>query len=82
MPRRKLVSQRLARKLLKKVQELEDQNHRRIASYFSDYPGGVHVQTLNLSELPAARLQVASKLGHALVAKISGADLVIYAVKP
>jgi hypothetical protein len=80
MRQRRPISQREARKLKKRVEELEQRERARIRRWSGDYPGGVHVQTLNLNELPAARLQTAALLEHALVARVNGTELYIYAV--
>jgi hypothetical protein len=81
MRQRRPISQREARKLKKRVEELEQRERARISRYSSDFPGGIHVQTLNLNEVPAARLQTAAKLEHALVGRVNGNELYIYAVE-
>lgn len=79
--KRKVISQREARKLRKRIEQLEERDRIRVSRYTSEFPGGTHIQSLTLNEVPAARLQTVAKLEHALVAKVSGAELHLYAVK-
>lgn len=74
------ISQAEARRLKRRVKELEEQNLTRFARYRRCYPGGVHALSFTMSEATLAALNMASKLGCALVAKISGQQLDIFAV--
>lgn len=76
------ISQREAQRLRKRVAELEQAEQTRLAAYRQDYPGGAHLVTIDLTNLPESRgrLQGASKLGAALVGKIDGATLNLFGV--
>ena len=76
----KQISQAEARRLKKRVRELEDRDRIRMNRYRSDYPGGVFALGFSMEVAPLAALTMATKLGCALVAKISGGQLDIYAV--
>lgn len=64
------ISQREARRLKKRVQELEKEINAQRASWSSDWPGGVHIATAEADMLATicARLETARRLGHAVVA--------------
>lgn len=78
------ISQREAQRLRKRVKQLEDLEERRTSRYAHDYPGGTHMGTLDLSQLPEykGRFYAAQMLGAALVARSDGSRLEIYAVLP
>jgi hypothetical protein len=80
----KTISQREARRLRKRVQELENQERLRRSRWSSEYPGGTNITTLSLVNLPfeRGRLSGAQLLQFPLVCKIEGNDLCIYAVTP
>lgn len=80
----KRISQRTARKTLKELNELRSQVANRLRRYSGYYPGGIHIATLNLSEVHGAKLHTASVLEHALVIKLDGnaKEAYVYAVKP
>lgn len=80
---RSRISQREAHRLRKRVEELEVREQRRIARYSSEYPGGSHIATIDgLSDNYKGRLYVADVFGAALVGRLSGGTLLIYAVLP
>lgn len=81
---RRKISQREARRLKKRVDELERMIHERGARYSGNYPGGVNFLTLagdGLSQQSIGRLDTASMLGHHLVVKWNGEKLYFYAVE-
>lgn len=81
---RQKISQREALRLRKRVTELERAEADRVKAYLIDYPGGVHLDTIDLSATPQlrGRLQGATKLGAALVAKCDGERLNVFGVLP
>ena len=81
---RQKISQREALRLRKRVAELEEAERVRVAYYRQEYPGGVHLVTVDLSTLheDRGRLQAGAKLGAALVAQNDGARLNVFAVLP
>ena len=77
---RKQISQTEAYRLKRRVEFLEDRDRVRFNQYRAAYPGAIHARTFNMSEATKAALDMAAKLGCALVAKIRGGQLDIYAV--
>lgn len=79
------ISQREARRLRKRVDELEERETKRFATWAtSGYPGGTHLggYTLSCDGWFYGALKTARRLGCALVATIDDAgELRIYAVK-
>lgn len=64
------ISQREARRLRKRVAELERMDSQRRVSWAQDWPGGVHIGTEeNVSEKVRSSVQTARRLGHAVVVK-------------
>lgn len=80
----KRISQRNARKAIKELAELRNQIANRLRRYSGNYPGGVHIASVKLSDVQGARLHVASLLEHALIVKLdsNANEAYIYAVKP
>lgn len=77
------ISQREARRLRRRVQELEDHQNARLRRWSSVYPGGVHINTIKMSNVEACIVATAVKLGHTIIVKEGSNDeLYIYAVKP
>lgn len=66
------ISQREAHRLKKRVDFLEDQERGRNKAWSSDYPGGVHLDTLTVSGEAWWVVNTAVKLGHAVVLKPDG----------
>lgn len=79
----KHISQAAARRLQRRVKELEvtisDMRNR----YAQKYPGGTHVETLGLTDDEINVLRTCVKLNHTLIAKFNGDtyQLMIYAVR-
>lgn len=76
----KKISQAEARRLKKRVEEMEQRERIRMARWWTDYPGGVHIRTIALTESGTDALDVAQKLQHVLIGKLDGSNLHIYAV--
>ena len=76
----KPISQNEARRLKKRVAELETEKRVRFNRYRDDYPGGVWARQFTCNGETVAALDMATKLGCALVAKLRGSELTIFAV--
>ena len=76
----KPISQAEARRLKKRVEMLERQKRDMFNRYRQDYPGGVWARQFTCNGETVAALDMATKLGCALVAKLSGDKLTIFAV--
>lgn len=67
---KKQISQREARRLRKRVAELEGQEERRRRTWGQEWFGGVHIVTVNYEDAnghtPTA-VRTARKLGHAVI---------------
>jgi hypothetical protein len=74
MSRRRRISQREALRLRKRVTELERADADRRNAYAREDPGGVHMGTIDLSQLLEyqGRFHAAQLLGAALVARSTG----------
>ena len=71
----KKISQREARRLKRRVDELEKVIKAQRNSWVSDWPGGVHIATVHLgfdAMRESAKIATARKLGHAVVATETG----------
>lgn len=76
------ISQVDARKLKRRVQELERILEHQRAAWCCDYPGGTHIATVEMpdaSHTPTA-VRVARKLGHSVVVIDSDRQLLLYAM--
>lgn len=73
--KRKVISQREARKLKRRVEDLECMIQRQRSTYVASYPGGVHlgVITSMMDDNTMAGVYTAQRLGHAVVATADGA---------
>ncbi len=67
----KRISEREARRLRRRVEELERQEEIRLRRWTSEFPGGVHLVSLQLTPECAAAVNTAIKLGHYVVVKTS-----------
>jgi hypothetical protein len=78
------ISQAEARRLKKRVEELEDRDRRRNNAFVRDYPGGVHLATITYGDptehIPTV-VRTSRKLGHAVVLVDDGHVVRLYAVK-
>lgn len=76
---RRKISQRQARRTEKNYLELEQM----VSRWAQDYPGGAHIDTLNVSNTEAFIVATATKCGCVCVVKCGEGDkLKVYAVKP
>lgn len=75
------ISQREARRLRKRVDELEEIIQKQHRSWSSSYPGGTHIATQPYNAetdfLPAI-VKVSRQLGHAVVVVNDGPKLMFY----
>jgi hypothetical protein len=78
------ISQAEARRLKKRVEELEDRDRRRSNAFVRDYPGGVNVGQLTYTQdtdfIPTV-VRTSRKLGHAVVLVDDGCKVLLYAIK-
>ncbi len=75
------ISQREARRLKKRVQELEVRDRARLNTWANDYPGGAHIGTISCISIDAdVRVKVARQCGHAVVAINRESSIMLYAV--
>lgn len=76
------ISQREARRLRKRVQELEDREEARLRSWSKDYPGGTHIATVALDPNGAilAAIETALTLRHGVVAATDNGNVYFYAI--
>lgn len=75
------ISQREARRLRKRVAELEEADRVRRSAWHSDWPGGVHLTGFVAHSDIVAQVKTARKLGHAVVVTNTGDNLQLYACK-
>jgi hypothetical protein len=76
------ISQREARRLRKRVQELERQEEVRRRTWSREYPGGTNFHSFDLDDVSTATVATAQALGHAIVCTISGRRLMFFALPP
>lgn len=77
----KTISQREARALQRRVDLLQDIEERRRNEWVRQYPGGIHIASVVVSDVDAAKLRIARKLEHAVVAvNGNGNELLFYAL--
>ena len=77
------ISQREARRLRKRVAELEDQDDSRRLRWAGDWPGGVEIARVQFSEMGAPMaIRTARKLKHAVVAIENGSCEVRFLALP
>lgn len=76
------ISQREARRLRQRVARLEERIRTARRAWSSDYPGGIELGRLRLTDLPAqlTAVRIARKLSFAVVCTTSGDDLVMHAL--
>lgn len=77
------ISQREARRLRKRVAELEDVIRRQNLRWSSDWPNGVEIASFNdVGELVSAEIRTARLLGHAVIALVNTNNVVrLFGVK-
>jgi hypothetical protein len=76
------ISQREARQLRLRAQELEEQISKAHRHWLFDYPGGTHIGTLEMTNFlqTLGRVEGARICGHAIVCTTRGTSLLLYAV--
>lgn len=81
---KKVISQREARRLRKRVEQLERERRDERTAWGRAFPGGWHVGSLALVRESRfyGKLEAAQMFGRVLVAKIGDSVLEIYAVSP
>ena len=67
--------------MLRELKELKQAERDRRAAWSRQYPGGVHLITFTMNDHSRGCLTTAQQLDYPLVAKVSGSELYIYAVK-
>lgn len=75
------ISQREARRLRKRVTELEDAQRQRVNRWYHKYPSGIHIDTVSINSVEYGIADTAMKLGYTLVVKLDGQSFLVYAVK-
>ena len=80
---RKRISQREARRLKLRVEQMERAQEVRFNRWGQDFPGGVHVRTIATTLEERAALKVVEAIGYAIVGRLDeNWNLKIFAVKP
>jgi hypothetical protein len=75
------ISQREARRLRKRVAELEQQQRRQRQVWANEYATGLYIGTVaNAPIAPRIAIHTARVLGHVSVALMSGDDIKFYAL--
>jgi hypothetical protein len=79
--KRSAISQREARALKRRVQELEAMEDRRRNAWAESYPGGANIATSNVSDYTRSAIKTARLLKHAVVVTVtSDGNLAFYAL--
>lgn len=76
------ISQREARRLKKRVEELERREGTRQSRWTTDYPGGTNFHTFRVDDTSAASIRTAAVLGHAIVVRISNSNNLLFYALP
>lgn len=81
--KRKTISQADARRLKARVHQLEGILDDQRNCYLREYPGGVHIGTIELSEMRQllGSVWTARKLDHAVVVSVDGTRIQLYALQ-
>lgn len=67
----RIISQREAHRLVKRVQKLEDERDRQRRRWSSEYPGGTHLGYISHErDWFSGRLEAAQILKHAIVCRV------------
>lgn len=61
------ISQREARRLKRRVEQLERAECDRRSAYVSEWPGGVNIDSFSVDAASFAKIETARKLSHAVV---------------
>jgi hypothetical protein len=76
------ISQREARRLKKRVEELEEMDNKRRQAWKSEYPGGVFLEGIAVQPWTYATVKTARKLGHAVVITTNGENTIQFYALP
>ena len=78
------ISQREARRLKKRVDELERQRASQFARWGSEFPGGVNIDFIDVQAVEYVAVKTAVALGHAVVVRPANQEnrILLFAVKP
>lgn len=71
MTKQKIISQREARELRRRVVELESAEDRRRNAWADSYPGGANIMTISVTSDVRAAIHTARLLKHAVVVTLS-----------
>jgi len=79
---RRRIGQREARRLEKRVEELEGELDRQRSTWANDFPGGTHIATVTFTEdaTPIVATRTARRLAHAVVAVEVDKELRLFAL--
>ena len=78
-----MISQREARRMKKRLAELEARDSARARHWSSEYPGGVNIDTLTVHGVEYVAIKTAWMLGHAVIVKpVRTNEVQVFAVKP
>lgn len=81
MSKQKIISQREARELRRRVAELESIEDRRRNAWADPYPGGANIITINITSEVRAAVHTARLLRHAVVVTLaSDSSMRLYAL--
>jgi hypothetical protein len=79
---RPVISQREARRLKRRVEQLEERERSRMRNWSSEYPGGTHIDTLTIAGVEYVAIKTAWMLGHPVIVKPSRTnEVMVYAVR-
>ena len=79
----KTISQREAQRLRKMVKAYESRDIARARYWASEYPGGVHIDTLPIADVRYVAIRTAWMLGNAVIVKpVRTNEVQVFAVKP
>ena len=76
----KRITQAEARRLRRRVRELESKVDRITTSYGLDYPG-TWIASMLASDVLSARIDTARRIGHTIIARKSGSEIHFYAAE-
>lgn len=80
MSKHKIISQREAYALKRRVAELEAAEDNRRNAWIRDYPGGTRIHSMGANGTDIAIVRTARKLGHAVVCNEVNGVLNLYAL--
>lgn len=76
-----LITQREAKRLKKRVAQLERAEKDRRSAYVSEWPGGVNIASVAVGDAPAMAIRTARRLAHAVVCTVrENGEVLFYAL--